>query len=655
MRQDSFGFTGRVLSLNLSINKIETFYVDRSSYNLFLGGFGVGFELLYSLLEPGIDPFSPSNPVIISAGALTGAPVISAPKFIAASKYPTIATDEGFYFVGASVAGAEFGIALKRAGFDNIIITGAASSPVFLKIIDDDVEIIDASRLWGVKDVVETTDELKNAYGSEASVIAIGVAGENLVRFAMAFVDYFDSLGRGGLGAVFGSKKLKAIVVKGTHNVNVANKESLTKKNLEIAKRATDWEKEKGGTLGEYWKKLGMAAGWESFKHTQYPGKWTKEKWEQLYGIEKRMESIKRLKGCPYCVIPCRQEGEIHGGEYDGETLRGSLYGKTATSGQLLGVEDYRLMLYMLDIANRAGIDFYTATRLIDFVTESAREGKLSPELIGGEKLERNYECYLNLLHEIIERKGIGSILADGWYGLKSKLGLNSQDYWYAGITKGIDFIYDPRAATFHPLMMSFITNPRPHHGGCHTLTTSPGHSLQEIRDQVIHSGIPEEAIRRIFTPTDYSGEFNVGIYAKYVEDGMSVRNSLGGCSMYSAFGIVSIDDLAEYYTAITGIKVDAFGLMKAGERIFNLKKLINMREGFTQRDKVPELWLRPMESPEGKIKVKDYFKLVDIMKESFERILDDYYKERGWNTIAGIPTKEKLNELGLQRFYNEG
>jgi aldehyde:ferredoxin oxidoreductase len=141
----------------------------------------------------------------------------------------------------------------------------------------------------------------------------------------------------------------------------------------------------------------------------------------------------------------------------------------------------------------------------------------------------------------------------------------------------------------------------------------------------------------------------------KYMEDGMSVKNSLGACSMYSAFGLVSIDDLAEYYTVITGIKVNAFGLMKAGERIFNLKKLINTREGFTQRDKVLELWLRPMESSEGKIKVKDYFKLVDITKESFKRILDDYYKDRGWNTTAGIPTKEKLNELGLQRFYNEG
>lgn len=653
--QGHFGFTGKVLSVDLSSGKIQKEYIDSDVYGLFLGGFGIGLKLLYSLLKPGIDPFSADNPIIISVGALTGAAAIGISKFTAATKYPTIATEDGRYFVGASVSGGEFGIALKRAGFDHIVITGAARKPVYLKIVDDDVEIVDASKLWGARDVVETTNELKSICGKEASVIAIGAAGEHLVRLAMTFVDYFNSLGRGGLGAVFGSKKLKAIVVKGSHNVEVADKESFIKKNLEIVKRATDWEKETGGALGEYWKKLGMAAGWKAFKHTQYPGKWTKEKWEKLYGIEKRMESIKQLEGCRYCAIPCRQEGEIHGGEYDREVLRGSLYGKTATSGQLLEVEDYRLMLHMLDIANRAGIDFYTVTRLIDFVTESFKEGKFSSELIGGRQLERNYECYMDLLQETIERRGVGAILADGWIGVENRLGLDPQKYWYAGITKGIDFIYDPRPATFHPLMMTFVTNPRPHHGGSHTLTTSPGHTLEEIGNDLIHCGIAEEAIRRILAPTDYSGEVNVGIYAKYMEDGMSVKNSLGACSMYSAFGLVSIGDLAEYYSAITGIEIDAFGLMKAGERIFNLKKLLNMREGFTQRDKVPELWLRPMESPEGKFEVKDYFNSVVIGKESFERSLDDYYKERGWETITGTPTREKLDELGLYEFYDAG
>jgi aldehyde:ferredoxin oxidoreductase len=366
------------------------------------------------------------------------------------------------------------------------------------------------------------------------------------------------------------------------------------------------------------------------------------------------MESIERLKGCPYCVIPCRQEGKIRGGEYDSEIIRGSLYGKSATSGQLLDVEDYRLMLHMVGVANRNGIDFYTATRLIDFVTRSATEGKLSSELIEKDKLERNYECYLNLLNEIIEKRGIGSILSDGWYGVETKLGLNPQDYWYAGIVKGVDFIYDPRAGTFHPLMMSFITNPRPHHGGYHTLTTSPGHSIREIKEQVMHWGLPEETIERIFTPSEYSGEFNVGIYTKYNEDAMCVRNSLGACSIYSFFGLINIGDLAEYYSTVTGLETSASDLLKAGERIFNLKKLINMREGFTQRDEIPELWLRPMESPEGVIRIKDYFKTVDITKESFEKILDDYYKERGWNIVTGTPTKEKLNELGLGKFHDK-
>lgn len=652
--QRYFDFTSKILRVDLSNGKIEEDYVDSGTYELFLGGFGVGAKLLYSLLKPGVDPLSSDNPIIISSGALVGSNAIGTPKVSAWTKYPTIATEDGKHFAGASVGGGGFATAMKKAGYDHIIITGTAPKPVFLKIINEDVEIVDASRLWGRKDVVNTTNELRTIYGPGASVITIGRAGENLVRFSMAFIDNFDSLGRNGLGAVFGAKNLKAIVVRGTHDIPVANREYIREKNREIADRVAKWKKEKSGSLGQYWAKLGMAAGWEMFKYTEYPGKWTRSKWEKLYGIEKRMESVERLEGCPSCIIPCRQEGKIHGGVYDGEILQGSLYGKTATSGQLLGVEDYRLMLHMLDVANRAGIDFYTATRLIDFVTSSFERGELTTKGTTGTKLERNYECYINLLNQIIERRGFGDILAEGWIGVKNKTGLDPQKYWYAGITKGVDFIYDPRAATFHPLMMSFITNPRPHHGGCHTLTTGPGHSLQEIKNQVMHWGIPEETIKRIFTPTDYSGKFNVGIYAKYMEDAMCVRNSLGACSMYSAFGLIFMDDLAEYYSAATGRKISAFYLLKAGERIFNLKKLINAREGFTQRDKIPQLWLRAMESPEGKLEVKDYFKSVVIGKESFERILNDYYRERGWDIVTGMPTKEKLGQLNLNDFYNK-
>jgi len=643
---DYYGFAGRILKVDLTTGEIEKEPLDLDLSRKFLGGFGVGMKFLSDYLKQGIDPFSPENPIIISAGTLTGTLAPGTPKISMATKYPTIANEDGRYFIGASVGGSEFGVMLKNAGYDHIIITGSSDKPVYLKIINDDVEICDASDLWKKKDVVETTDELREMYGEDAGVITIGEAGENLVRLAMTFIDKTDSLGRSGLGAVFGSKKLKAIVVRGTKGVKIAEPDRFMKKVGELHSRILEWSGRNN------WLRLGMGAGWHMFKYTQYPGKWSRDEWDKLYGEAKRRETVEKIIACPSCLISCRIRWRIRDGEFAGNVGQGSPYGKSATSGQLLDITDHRKMLQLVILANQAGIDFYTATRMIDFVTTLFEKGKLTLKDTGGKKLERNYECYVDLFKKIIKREGFGDILADGWLRLAQRTGVNPQEYWYAGVCKGVDFIYDARAATLHPLMMSFFTNPRPHHGGNHTLTTGPGHSLEEIRDQVERWGIPDEAIKRIFTPTDYAGKFNVGRYTRYMEDAMVMKNSLGSCSMYSAFGLVFCDDLAELYSAATGIEVKPIDLMLGGERGFTLKKLLNVKEGFTRKDdKVPELWLRPMDSPEGRIETMDYFKTKVIKGNNKKKILDDYYDERGWDKERGIPTEEKVYKIGLEEY----
>lgn len=641
MKRDEFGST--VLYVNLTTGKVDRDSLDFEISRDFLGGVGVGWRLAYDLLKPGTDPFSPDNPIIISVGALVGTLAPGASKISATTKFPIIATDDDRHFVASSVGGGrEFGIMMRNTGFDHLVITGRAERPAYLSIFDDKIEIDEASDLWG-KGADEAATQLRAKHGEDCGVMTIGPAGENLVRYAMAFIDKTNSLGRSGFGAVMGSKNLKAILIRGTKGVRVADQERFMRRVERLQSSITAWSGR------QRWLELGMGAGWYMFKYTQYPGRWSRKKWEELYGEEKRRETVEKIIACNSCLISCRIKWKIRDGEFANATGLGSPYGKSATSGQLLDVTDHRKMLKWVILANRAGICFYTTTRLIDFVTTLYQRGIITAEDTGGLKLERNFGAYLDLFNKIVRREGFGDVLADGWLGISQKLGINPHDYWYGGICKGVDFIYDARAAKLHPLMMTFFTNPRPHHGGCHTLTTAPGKSLDEIRKQVEGWGIPEDAVERIFTPVSHTGKFNIGRYTKYMEDAMAVNNSLGACSMYAAFGLVFGEDLAELYSAATGMEVSAGELMLGGERAFNVKKLLNVREGFTKGDdRVPELWLRPMKTPEGEEVTTDYFRTKVLTREDFKRILEDYYDERGWDKNKGIPTSEKLKELKL-------
>ncbi len=607
-----------------------------------LGGVAVAWELIYKMLPRGIDPYAPLNPIIISTGTLVGTSTPGAAKIAGTAKFP-INAGGNKHFVGSSVSGGrDFGIMMKYAGYEHVIITGKSERPVYISIDNDEVKICDAAELWG-RDTEEASIQLKKWHGSESGCAVIGPAGENLVNYAMVVVDLSNSLGRSGLGAVFGSKNLKAIVVKGNGGVEVKDPQRVEKYIELAANKARKWENL------DKWMRLGMGAGWPIFRYTQYPGKWSREKWDSLYGEEKRLESIDRLIGCSSCRISCRIKWRIKDGSYAGEVGMGSPYGKSATSGQLLGVEDHRQMLHLVAMANRAGIDFYSFTRLLDWLTTAYEQGLLSKEQLG-ESLHRDYNHYVNILTKTVTRKGIGNLIADGWIAVGDRLGLDPQDYWYAGICKGVDFIYDARVAKLHPLMVTFFTNPRPHHGGSHTITTGLGKDIEQIKEQLETWGIPQESMDAIFTSTPYSGRLNVGRYTKWMEDAMALRNSLGVCSMYSAFGLENMDWLANIYVGVTGIEVSARDLLKAGERAFNFKKLANAREGFRREDdKPPSLWLRPMESPEGKIYTEDYYKEKTISEDDFVKILDDYYRERGWNLESSLPLDEKLEDLGIE------
>lgn len=636
--------------VDLSTGEVTREPVEAQANQDLLGGCGVGWNLAADHLLARADPLSPDNKIIINPGLLVGTLTPGTPKTTAITKYPTYASDDERFYVGASTAGGRyFGVALNRAGCQHLVISGKAPSPVYLRIRDERIELVDAEDLWG-RGIEEVTNELVREEGPETGVMVIGTSGENLVRSALSIVDKTNSLGRGGLGAVMGSKNLKAIAVNGSGDVEVENPKAFFNFSQELRERVYQWPKR------EHWIKLGLAAGWDTFKHTQYPGIWPKAEWDELYGEKTRLATVEEVIACNSCILSCRLKWKIKGGEYDGEVGYGSPFSKSATSGMLLGVKDFRKMIHIVADANsNSGMDFYTTTRIIDFATKMYEMGRLGVEDTGGLKLRRDYDTYLKLYQMMIKREGFGDVLADGWHRLKKEFGLDPQEYWYAGICKGMDFIYDARPSNFHPLMMSFFTRPRPHHGGSHTRTNSRNKTLEEIREQVEAWGLPQEVVDRIFTEAPYCGSFNVGRYTKHMEDMMRVKNSLGLCAIYSYQGLIFGHDMARLYSAATGENLTAGELIKRGERISNLAKQVNVREGFSREDdKVPELWFRPMDTPEGRIEMHDYFNTKVITKEDAEKMLDDYYQERGWDVRQGTPTPEKLKELGLEKYSSK-
>jgi len=630
----------------LESGTVERAPVETKTTSALLGGSGVGWKLVADELSPNTDPFSPENVISINPGILVGTLTPGTPKITAITKFPTIASEDGKHYVGACTTGGRyFGLALKRAGCHHLIITGKAARPVYLRIRDDEIDLVDAQRYWG-RGIEAVTNDLVRREGPETGVVVIGTAGEHLVRHALTIVDKTNSLGRGGLGAVMGAKNLKAIVANGTGDVEVARPREFMNVSEELRNRVMQWPRR------EHWIDLGLAAGWSTFKHTQYPGIWPKDRWDELYGEKTRMETVEEVIACNSCILGCRLRWMTKGGEYDGEIGFGSPFSKSATSGMLLGVEDFRKMIHFVADANsRTGIDFYTTTRLIDFTTKMYELGRLNKEDTGGLELKREYSTYLKLYEMTVNREGFGDILADGWIRLKQEFGLDPQEYWYAGICKGVDFIYDARPSNFHPLMMTFFTRPRPHHGGSHTRTNSRNKTIEEIREQVERWEIPQAAVDRIFTEAPYTGKFNVGRYTRYMEDMMRVKNALGLCTIYTYQGLLFGSDMARLYNAATGEDLTAGDLVERGERISNLAKIVNVREGFTRaEDKVPEVWFRPMESPEGRIEMQDYYQTKTLTKADVEQLLDDYYEERGWDE-NGVPTKERLETLGLEAY----
>lgn len=633
----------KVLEIDLDSKGVTEGLIEEEVERDFIGGFGVGVKLAYDLIEPKTDPFDPRNPIILSAGVLGGTRAPGSSRFCAITKYPLTGA------VAMGNGGMRFSPKLRAAGFEHMIIRGKAKRPTIIKVYDDKVEFLDAGNLWG-KDIYETTDSLWERYGKEWSVIAIGRSGENLVKISLALVDKIATIGKGGLGAVMGSKNLKAIVVNGSHDVPVSDPTRFEKAVEGIHQHV------KALPNRDRLIKLGIFEAWDSWWGEGLPIKGgteylPKEKATELYGPKVYLEKVKKGRAaCPSCPLPEKEIMEVKEGEFKGlTTFAANFAGRAANYGIRCGVGSYDRVLKVLDVSNRLGICSHDFSSLFDFAVELFEKGRITREDTNGIELRRDFETTLKLVEMTALREGFGDIMAEGYNGFFEKFGEDLKEETLQA--KGMGMVFDPRINHLGTKTFMMVINPRGgHHQGGTTPGEFPGKTIEDFRAWCERTGVPPDAMERIFW---HPMKINMGRLTKHSHDFYAVQNSLGLCSTVRISNLYTLDKCSEVYSSIKGIEMNPPDMKKAAERIWSLYRMVNVREGFDRKDdSFPKKWLVPMKGGEGKrpLPLTDYFETRHLTWEDLQNLLDDYYDECGWDKTRGIPTREKLEDLGLAR-----
>jgi len=610
-----YGYAGRILYVNLTNFKIESTELDSKIIKNFIGARGLGAKILWDRLRLGVDPFSPENPFIISTGPLAGTGVQMASRWFATFKSPLTGT----YF--RSVGGGYFGAELKFAGFDALVIEGRSSKPVYLWIQDGKVEIRDASHVWGLM-TDSSINILREETDKKAAVITIGPAGEKLVRFASIQTDDQRSAARGGGGAVLGSKNLKAIVVKGSGKPRVFNSEmfkDVLKEQLENIKNNPAYERfHLYGTNSVVY--LYYTLGhFPTFNFKQLPLENV-----DRFRIETLREYILGHHGCYACILQCGKNYKLTKGPFAGVYWQFPEYETLWAFGGNLGITNIEAIAYANMLCDKYGLDTISTGVVISFAYELYEKGILTRRETDGLELRwGDPDAMVELIRKIALREGIGNILAEGTKRASSIIGRGAERF--AMHIKGLELpAYDPRSAKAHGLSM--VTS---NIGASHTV----GWSRPEI------AGIPWRA-------DPFSLEMK-GELAKTLQDEIAMYESAGICLFAVNRGMITPSLLSRLLYAVTGIPEfqDVDYLQSVGERVWNLERAINIREGFDKKDDTaPERILNepvPREPSKGQI-----FEL--------DKLLRDYYSARGWDVDSGLPTREKLESLGLTEVVSE-
>ena len=615
----AYGYNGKVLRVDLSHGAISVDEPDDSFYRRYFGGRGFISYYLLKELEAGIDPLSPGNKLIFAPGVVTGAPVGGSGRNTVGAKSPLTGT------YGDAEVGGYWGAELKHAGYDAIIIEGKAGKPVYLWIKDGGVEIRDASHLWG-KTTGDCQESIRSDVGEPlARTAIIGKAGENLVRYAAIINDVHHAAGRTGMGAVMGSKNLKAIAVRGRNRPALANPDAVNA----LAKWLRDIV---GLTMGGYHSQ-GTAAGLRALNRDG--GLPTRNFQESVFeGADKisgraMKETILVTEGsCYACPVRCKRVVSASEPYQVDPFYGGPEYETLASFGSNCGIDDLPAIAKASELCNAFGLDTISAGVTVAFTMECFERGIVSEKDTGGLKLNfGNASAMVQLVDMIAKREGIGDILAEGVARAASRIGNGAEEF--ALHIKGQELpMHEPRYK--QGLGIGYAISPK---GADHTMSihdntyVAEGPSLEGAKGL----GLLEPL------PLDDLGPDKVRMVV-YHTCWHQLIDSLVLCN----FMPFTYDQVSELVGAVTGWNSTVWELMKVGERCLAMTRVFNIREGLGKKDDfLPQRFFSPL--PVGPLQG------VSIDKEKFELAKETFYSMLGWDGIDGSPSQGKLQELGIE------
>lgn len=616
-----FGLMGKILRVDLTGGKLLDMEIPEKMVKEYLGGRGLADKFLFDENKKGIDPLGPENRLIIMSGLLTGTVSPSASRFSVVTKSPLT------NIWAQSSSGGRWGVDLRRSGYDGIIIQGASVKPVYLVINNGKAELLPAGDLWG-KNVFDTTALLKHRLGNKFNIASIGIAGENLVKYAAIMNDLHRAAGRCGVGAVMGSKKLKAIAVYGNVKITIADEAEfikITKKQIELL-----GESILGAGLQGYGTNLVMdmvnVCGGLPTRNWQLG---TCKFIDEVNGEALSEKVLVKPVGCFSCPIKCGRSSEIRKGPYAGEKGEGPEYETVGSFGPMCDISDLEAITKAGYLCNDFGLDTISCGSTIAFTMECFEKGLLKKENFHG--FEINFgdaEKMVKLVSMIAKREGIGDLLAEGTRIMAEKIGRNSESF--AMHVKGLELAcYDSRAAKITGL--AFITANR---GGDHITAYIQGPTFLASPFLIIDESEIEDPLKE--NPKEAK-------VVKELEDALTVFDAAGSCKFMGM--ALDASEWSATIKALTGWEFGVAEFRKIGERIFNLERAYNMREGLGRGDDILPERLRKEPLPDGP--AKGHVNHPDLL-------LDNYYELRGWDKKTGKPSREKLKELGLEQVIGE-
>ena len=615
----------------MSKQKIVDDCLEEDVAKEYIGGRCLGAKILFNELRSGIDPLEPENKLVVATGILTGIPFAGNSRYVIMAKSPLT----GIW--GEANSSGFFGPELKHAGYDAVVIDGRADAPVYLWVNNREVEIKDASRLWG-KTTGETQEAIRDEVNDKRTRVAsIGLGGENLVKYACVINDLNRAAGRTGMGAVMGSKNLKAIAVRGAGKIEFADEKRL----MDIVRTANKevW----GGSYGDLLNKYGTAGDLDdldvsgrlptkNFAKSAFKGS------EKITGETMADTILTRRGACFACRVACIRIVEAKQPYAVDPAYGGPEYETAAALGSLCMNDDLVAVSKANELCNKYSIDTISTGVTIAFAMECYEKGIITEEDTQGLDLTwGNHKAMMQLIEKIAKREGIGNILAEGTRRAAEKIGKGAEKF--AMHIKGQEVpMHEPRGKK--GLGISYATSNR---GACH---------LQAEHDDIFEDEkwlCPEIGLDNGITQRNRLclGKEKAKL-VKIAGDLWALYDSLPACKFTTyPEGGIGVGRLVEMVVAATGWNITVSDLMTVGERAFNLCRAFNVREGITRKDDIlPQRLMEPL--PDGPYKGEI------ISRNALDDALDEYYMLRGWDKKTGIPRRRTLEKLNLKDVADE-